>query len=30
MPGRTQVSYEGSFGLQNTTSRMDLMDPYDS
>lgn len=27
--GRTQVSYEGSFGLQNTTNRMDLMDPYE-
>ncbi|WP_418992567.1 SusC/RagA family TonB-linked outer membrane protein [Alistipes sp.] len=27
--GRTQVSYEGSFGLQNTTNRMELMDPYE-
>ena len=27
--GRTQVSYEGSFGLQNTTNRMDLMNPYE-
>lgn len=27
--GRTQVSYDGSFGLQNTTNRMELMDPYE-
>ncbi len=27
--GRAQVSYEGSFGLQNTTNRMELMDPYE-
>lgn len=27
--GRTRVSYEGSFGLQNTTNRMDLMNPYE-
>lgn len=27
--GRAQVSYEGSFGLQNTTNRMELMNPYE-
>lgn len=27
--GRAVVSYDGSFGLQNTTNRMELMDPYE-